>query len=332
MDYDAEWMSPILNLIRESTISVTSTDDLILPPVMDEKLQGFNSVISFFGLDPKRVVTVPKPYACVPPSLLSLSHSLPPPAVIMSSTRDVLSQWIISALSKPISIRNEAEDVVNDGTATITATHRESSLQTLNWDLIYKGSRDGFDVADFQRKCSGKRNTVVIVTDTVGNVFGGFVEVPLVQSTLNEHCQVSEDGFLFSLHTASNPSAKPAKASLKNNCQQQAVFYSNRYLFCLGSQPQQSRHPHHPRQPQQQQNMDFCLSSNMSGCVNVDNTLQQRGRTFALDPGSDSSHTMFIDEKPFAAIEVEVYTVEKNFEAPPAYEREINRYSSILLD
>ena len=159
MDYDAEWMSPILNLIRESTISVTSTDDLILPPVMDEKLQGFNSVISFFGLDPKRVVTVPKPYACVPPSLLSLSHSLPPPAVIMSSTRDVLSQWIISALSKPISIRNEAEDVVNDGTATITATHRESSLQTLNWDLIYKGSRDGFDVADFQRKCSGKRNT-----------------------------------------------------------------------------------------------------------------------------------------------------------------------------
>ena len=302
LDYDSEWLSPILNLIRESTISLTSTDDLILPPVMEEKQEGFNSIISFFGLDPERVITVPRPYACVPPSLASLSQSLPPPVVIMSSSRDVLSQWIIAALS-------------NDGTDATTATSRDSPLQTLNWDLIYKGSRDGFTVPDIQSRCKEKCNTVVIVTDTVGNVFGGFVEVPLVDLAKNEQHRSSERGFLFSLHSATNALAKPVKASLKSNTKGQAVFYSSSHLFGFG-------HCH---------KKDLWLSPNMSGEVNIDNTLQQRGRTFALDPGSDNSHTMFNDSKSFAAIELEIYTVENSIEVPPVYEREINRYLSILL-
>ena len=306
LDYDSEWLSPILNLIRESTISLTSTDELVLPPVKDEKQEGFDSIISFFGLDPKRVVSVPRPYAFVPPSLVSLSQSTPPPAVIMSPTRDVLSQWIITALSI-------------DGTDTTTTTW-ESSLHTLNWDLIYKGSRDGFTVADIQSKCNSKCNTVVIVTDTVGNVFGGFVEVPLIDKAKAERRQqgqqgVSQNGFLFSLYSASNALAKPVKASLKHNTHGQAVFYSNSDLFSFG-------HCH---------DKDFCLLPSMAGTINVDNVLQQRGRTYAMDAGSDGSHTIFNDVTQFAAIEVEVYTVEKGIEEPPSYESEINRYAISLL-
>ena len=323
LDYDSEWLSPILNLIRESTISVISTDDLILPTVVSEKRQGFNSVISFFGLDPKRVITVPRPYACFPPSFG------PPPAVHLAA-RDELSRWIISGLSNPIDTRDgTVGEEVNNGIDTPTTAKKGSVLlQTLNWNLIYKGSRDGFTPADIKSKCGGKCNTVVVVTDTVGNVFGGFVEVPLVEKTVRESYRESKKAFLFSLQSANNVFAKPVKASLVHNGKK-AVYYGNNSLFCLGRQENHDGENYVA---------NFWLGENMTGRVSVDTTLQEYGQTFALDPGSDDSHTIFNNdqddyvETEFVVVEVEVYTVEINHEEQPLYEREINRYLSTLLN
>jgi len=44
------------------------------------------------------------------------------------------------------------------------------------WNLIYKGSKDGFKASDFHSKCDDKSNTLVIVKSSNGNIFGGYTE------------------------------------------------------------------------------------------------------------------------------------------------------------
>jgi len=44
------------------------------------------------------------------------------------------------------------------------------------WELIYKGSRDGFENSDFHAKCDGKLNTLTVIRTESGNIFGGFTK------------------------------------------------------------------------------------------------------------------------------------------------------------
>jgi hypothetical protein len=43
--------------------------------------------------------------------------------------------------------------------------------------LLWRGSRDGFGARDFHKRCDGHANTLVLIQDTVGNIFGGFTPV-----------------------------------------------------------------------------------------------------------------------------------------------------------
>jgi hypothetical protein len=43
--------------------------------------------------------------------------------------------------------------------------------------LLWRGTRDGFGAADFHRRCDGHPNTLTLIADTGGNIFGGFTPV-----------------------------------------------------------------------------------------------------------------------------------------------------------
>jgi hypothetical protein len=40
--------------------------------------------------------------------------------------------------------------------------------------LLWRGNRDGFGADDFHRRCHGHPNTLTVILDTKGNIFGGF--------------------------------------------------------------------------------------------------------------------------------------------------------------
>ena len=46
--------------------------------------------------------------------------------------------------------------------------------ETSDGELLYKASKDGFDVDTFHRKCDGKGNTVTIIKNNFDFVFGGY--------------------------------------------------------------------------------------------------------------------------------------------------------------
>jgi hypothetical protein len=43
--------------------------------------------------------------------------------------------------------------------------------------LLWRGSRDGFGARAFHRRCDGHPNTLTVILDTDGNIFGGFTPV-----------------------------------------------------------------------------------------------------------------------------------------------------------
>jgi hypothetical protein len=49
-----------------------------------------------------------------------------------------------------------------------------SEFRGKQFSLLWRGSRDGFKSSDFHRLCDGHHNTLTVILDTEGNIFGGF--------------------------------------------------------------------------------------------------------------------------------------------------------------
>ena len=54
--------------------------------------------------------------------------------------------------------------------------------QNIKFELIYRGSKDGFKVDSFHKKCDGQGKTVSIVKSK-GNIFGGFTDLSICSNS-----------------------------------------------------------------------------------------------------------------------------------------------------
>jgi hypothetical protein len=73
--------------------------------------------------------------------------------------------------------------------------------------LLWRGSRDGFKAKQFHSRCNGHPNTLTVIVDTNGNIFGGFTPVEW-DSKSEEKADPSLKSFLFTLK---NPHNVPAR-------------------------------------------------------------------------------------------------------------------------
>jgi hypothetical protein len=74
--------------------------------------------------------------------------------------------------------------------------------------LLWRGSRDGFFATDFHDRCDGHANTLTVIEDTDGNIFGGFT--PVEWESCTQHggysgCFKSDPSRKTFLFTLDNP-------------------------------------------------------------------------------------------------------------------------------
>jgi hypothetical protein len=93
--------------------------------------------------------------------------------------------------------------------------------------ILWRGGRDGFGSKEFHRRCDGHANTLIVILDTNGNIFGGFTPVEWESRVWNQK-QGNEDNtmkvddslrsFLFTLKNLHNIPARrfPLKAENKH--------------------------------------------------------------------------------------------------------------------
>jgi hypothetical protein len=77
------------------------------------------------------------------------------------------------------------------------------------FQLLWRGSRDGFGGRDFHAKCDGRAPTLTVIQDTCGNVFGGFTPTPW-ESPKGHRDKGDDTGKSF-LFTLRNPNGIPAR-------------------------------------------------------------------------------------------------------------------------
>jgi hypothetical protein len=88
--------------------------------------------------------------------------------------------------------------------------------------LLWRGSSDGFGAEDFHGRCDGHANTLTLVLDTDGNVFGGYMPLQWESAlSMKYKCDDSLKSFLFTLKNPHNIPAR--KFALKDEEKQRAI-------------------------------------------------------------------------------------------------------------
>jgi hypothetical protein len=162
--------------------------------------------------------------------------------------------------------------------------------------LLWRGSRDGFGAGDFHGRCDGHANTLTLILDTSGNVFGCFTRLEWESRVWNgEHddknnmpkCDDSLKSFIFMLKNPRNTAAR--KFALKTNRRQYAILCDSNSgpTFGYGGP-------------------DICIYENCQ--ADTDSSTWYFGKTYTNGTGLDGE-TFFIGSENFTVKEIELFEI-----------------------
>jgi hypothetical protein len=163
------------------------------------------------------------------------------------------------------------------------------------FSLLWRGSRDGFGVGDFHSRCDGHANTLTVILDTNGNIFGGFTPVEWA-SCGGYRDDPSLKSFVFTLK---NPHNVPARRfGLKTEFRHRAILCGVNWGPRFGCDIYVSN------------NCNACNSSNSAyfGYNWVVTTLLEYGGSYINDTGLDGK-TVFTGSPDFQVKEIEMFEV-----------------------
>jgi ribosomal protein L31 len=165
-----------------------------------------------------------------------------------------------------------------------------SEFATKKFLLLWRGSRDGFGSSVFHEKCDGHANTLTLILDTNGSIFGGFTPIAW-DSTSFWKTDESVRSFIFTLK---NPHNSPAmKFSLQVGQQRPAVCCDSSAGPTFGSR---STFP----------GSDIYVSSNCD--VDSDSHTYFGRWSYTNSTGVDGS-TFFTGSQYFTVREIEVFEI-----------------------
>jgi hypothetical protein len=150
------------------------------------------------------------------------------------------------------------------------------------FSLLWRGSRDGFRFGDFHSRCDGHANTLTVILDTKGNVFGGFTPVAWDSSG----GRTADDSLRSFLFTLKNPHNIPAnRFALKAEYKERAIVCHSDCGPCFGN--------------------DIMVSDN---CNASTNSVTSLGTVYTNDTGLDGN-TVFMGSYKFQVKEIEVLEI-----------------------
>jgi hypothetical protein len=102
------------------------------------------------------------------------------------------------------------------------------------FNLLWRGSRDGFGADEFHHRCDGRANTLTLIADTDGNVFGGFTPVRWARGG-----RKGDDSLRSFLFTLRNPhGVPPQKFALRAEKRHSAIDCNSTFGPTCGPPPQ----------------------------------------------------------------------------------------------
>jgi hypothetical protein len=216
-------------------------------------------------------------------SLLSESFDIPPESVF-----EFAVERITNLLPLPPPPPGPFDSRIISDFPEIFAEFREKKFS-----VLWRGSRDGFGASEFHGRCDGHENTLTLVFDTNGNIFGGFTPLKWESRVWNGKIQDesnvfkaddSQKSFVFTLK---NPHNFPARRfALKGEWKHRAIKCNSKLgpSFAGG----------------------FAVSDNCS--PNTENCAFTFGLRYTNDTGLDGE-TFLTGSKNFRVQEIEIFEI-----------------------
>ena len=175
----------------------------------------------------------------------------------------------------------------------------------LRFKLLYRGSRDGMTAATFHQLCDSKDDTVSVIEDTNGNVFGGFADKAWSTKSSRPRSQKS---FLFSLKSSMGDGVVKFPVNLTNP---NSLLHHSTYMCAFG-------------------NGDlYIIPENSESAISIGTSYQNPSSAYSRQYCTGGHKT-------FTVHEIEVYGVLKEgSKAPPAFsvdDSPVNLTSSIRTE
>ena len=99
-------------------------------------------------------------------------------------------------------------------------------------ELLYRGTRDGMNNKTFYEKCSNKGQSITIIKNDKGNIFGGYASISWVLEKDDKDYSAPES-FLYTLTNIFN--IEPTKFPSKKDKKEIRCYPSNGPLFGNGT-------------------------------------------------------------------------------------------------
>jgi hypothetical protein len=170
-----------------------------------------------------------------------------------------------------------------------------AEFQRKNFKILWRGSRDGFEAKDFHRRCDGHANTLTVILDTQGNIFGGFTPVEWESGSPRSWREFSngfktDDSLKSFLFTLKNPHNIPARRfALKAEEKDRAIECDSESGPCFGGRGHR----------------DMCALNNYMGSYNNFTNL---GNAYVNDVRL-GGEKVFTGSRYFKVTEIEVFEI-----------------------
>ena len=158
---------------------------------------------------------------------------------------------VVSVKTKNITI--DSDILLNEGDGDIFEGKLFEWCGTNEFELLYRGTRNGFGADDFHRRCDNRGKTLVLIKNSSGHVFGGFASVPWASSS--ETGKKAPGSFLFTLTNMHG--TQPTKFPLNDENYGRAVYiypergatFGNGRDFCIvsGCNKNNSSYSYYPK-------------------------------------------------------------------------------------
>ena len=70
---------------------------------------------------------------------------------------------------------------------------------TLDLELLYRATRDGFTKLNFNSRCDNKGKTISIIKSENNQIFGGYTDINWVSNVHDKYISENGNSFIFSL-------------------------------------------------------------------------------------------------------------------------------------
>ena len=97
---------------------------------------------------------------------------------------------------------------------------------SINFELLYRGTKDGDSLNNFYLKCENKSPTISIIKTEKGKIIGGYTTIPWIKE--NVSYITDENAFIFSVDSKEKYNVK------KNLNGKDAVYHNRSWCCCFG--------------------------------------------------------------------------------------------------